>query len=227
MDSWLQIFLLRSDFRPYRTSLEPAGGLSRAELLVARDAAAAADPHFEQRPAFGAEFRRYGLGTTIREILALRAALRVGKNFHPLGRNRFATDLAEDGLLPIADVFRPRQDGGAMWVATVRPDDGQTRVVTCIARESVGVDTQQLAHQLGWRVRRPPQQSQSSQTPSNFVLATSCPPAAFPTGEDCREHDGRLAALIHLCNRTGQVNEVTDNIDTAGSDVTVVNRRNK
>ena len=136
--------------------LEPAGRLPGAELLVARDSAAAAHAHFKERAAFGTELRRSGFSAPIRSVLTFRVPLGVRKDFQTLRWDRLAADLAEPCLLPVAAVLGRRQDDGAIWTAIIRSDDGKTRAVTRIAGKPVSIHSQELAHQLGWRMRRSP-----------------------------------------------------------------------
>jgi hypothetical protein len=154
--------------------LEPAGRLTGAELLVASDSATTANPHFEESAAFGAEFKDISFCALIRGILTLCAPLRIGKDFQSIGIDRIAADLAKPCLLPIA-VIRSMH---VQRATIVRPDDGETEAVTRTAGQPVSIDSQELAHQLGRRMRRSPQQSQGSQSPGMFIFTTDRSPAA-------------------------------------------------
>ena len=80
---------------------EAAGRVAFAEELVTSGARASADAEFYKCTTFGAEVGLVLFLPSVGKVLASDTAAGCGENFQPFGRDRFAADFANDGLLPV------------------------------------------------------------------------------------------------------------------------------
>lgn len=179
------------DRTPPTTPLEATRRAAGAEAFVPRDSSAATDTQFDECSALFAELWLIGFLATVGHILATNATAGVGKDLHALRRNRLSADFANDGLLPVAGCF-----------VFARVADHQSDRLTLITCQLSSIRVKQLANHLLRRMRRPPQQTECSQSPRDFDFATGGLPAAGITRQRYGEHDRIGPVLVDLFDRS-------------------------
>lgn len=166
------------DRTPSATTLEATRRAAGAEAFVPRDPSAATDTEFDECSALFAKLWLIGFLATVGHILATNATACVGKDLDAFWRDRLSADFANDGLLPVAGCF-----------VFARVADDQSDRWALVARQLRDVGYEQLANHLLRRMRRPPQQTECSQSPRDFDFATGGLPAAGITRQRYGEHD--------------------------------------